>query len=419
MLKDRLHAAAQAALVRLYPRFDMADDPGWERVVRAAQGGQTDALKAVGHNGPPETNPVCQAILGRLASGRRGRELRDEFEGPTYGWPQDAIDGALLVLAQTGQVRVLGEDGKEAVLRSLPRQKIGVCRFLPETHTVTPPHRRAIRALGQVVGINVPPDQEAEQLPLILRTLRDAAIAAGDDPPSPAPPMAPDLDALGSLSGNERLVEVAARRTALEDACKDWRARHLAINARLPAYRTTERLVELGAHGQQAAIEDIRDRRRLLDDPDPVAPLRQDAAAELRARLNTAFTGWQAAIDKAEEALKADANWQALTPDDKHGIRVRNGLLPVPRPAVASPEDIVAALSARGLSAWADLTRGIPAGVQAALDEAAERMQPQVQAVMLPPAGTISDPQALDTWLNAVRSALLAALAKGPVRPRF
>ena len=27
-VKDRLHAAAQAALVRLYPKFDTADDPG-------------------------------------------------------------------------------------------------------------------------------------------------------------------------------------------------------------------------------------------------------------------------------------------------------------------------------------------------------------------------------------------------------
>jgi hypothetical protein len=84
--------------------------------------------------------------------------------------------------------RVLGEDGKDAVLRSLPRQKIGLCRFLPETHTVTTTHKRAIRALGQAVGINVPPDQEAEQLPLILRALRDAATAAGGDAPAPQPP---------------------------------------------------------------------------------------------------------------------------------------------------------------------------------------------------------------------------------------
>ena len=418
-LKDRLHAAAQNALVRLYPRFDTADDPGWERVVKAAQAGQVDALKAVGHNGPPDSNPVCQTIRARLGAGRKGKEIRDEFEGATYGWPQDAVDGALLVLAQANLIRVLGEDGKDAVLRNLPRQKIGVCRFLPETHTVTTVHKRAIRTLGQAVGSNVPPDQEGEQLPLILRTLREAASAAGGAAPAPEPPTTPDLDALDALSGNERQIEAASRGTALAAAYKDWLARRQAIAARLPAYLTTKRLVELGAHGQQAAIDDIRTRRRLLDDPDPVSPLRQDAAAELRARLNAAYDVYQAALDKAEAALKADANWQALDPDDKRAMRSHNGLLPVPRPVVSSPEDIVAALSARDLSGWADLTRGVPAGVQAALDEAAERMQPQVQAVTLPPAGTIADPPALDAWLASVRATLTEALVKGPVRPRF
>lgn len=418
-LKDRLYSGAQAALIRLYPRFDTADDPGWDRVVKAAQAGQTDALKAVGHNGPPETNPVCQAILGRLAAGRRGKEVRDEFEGAPYGWPQDAVDGALLVLAHAGQIRVLGEDGKDAVLRELPRQKIGVCRFLPETHNVTPTHKRAIRALGLAVGINVPPDQEGEHMPLILRTLREAASAAGGDKPAPVAPDTPDLDVLDGLSGNERVIEAAGRRESLSEAYKDWLMRRQTIVARLPAYRVTERLVDLGAHGQQAALHDIRDRRRLLDDPDPVVPLRQDAASELRGRLNAAYDAYQFELDQAEVALKADVNWQALSPDDRHAIRARNGLLPVLRPEVSSPEDIVAALSARGLSNWSDLTRGLKGGVQAALDEAAERMQPQVQAVTLPSAGTITDAEALDTWLGRVRAALATALTKGPVRPRF
>ena len=108
-----------------------------------------------------------------------------------------------------------------------------------------------------------------------------------------------------------------------------------------------------------------------------------------------------------------------LTPEDRHAIRADNRLLPVPRPDLASPEDIVAALAARSLPAWADLTRGVPAGVQAALDEAAERLQPQVQAVTLPAAGALNDEAALEKWLATVRETITAALANGPVRPRF
>jgi hypothetical protein len=418
-LRDRVSAAAQAALVRLYPQFEAADDPGWERVVKNAQGGQADALKAVGHNGAPETQPVCQMIRAKLGAGRKGKELRDEFEGPPYGWSQDAVDGALLVLAQAGLIRVLGEDGKETVLRSLPRQKIGLCRFLPETHTVTTTHKRAIRALGQAVGTNVPPDQELEQLPLILKSLRDAAQAAGGDPPAPAPPATPDLDALDALSGNERLIEAASRSTTLASAYAAWSASRQAIAARLPAYRTTENLVKLGAHGQQAALEDVRGERRLLAEPDPIPPLRQDAAAELRSRLNAAFEAYAAALAEVEALLHADDNWNKLSPEDKHAIRADNGLLPAPRPTVASAEDIVAALTARNLGNWAELTRGIKAGAQAALDEAAERLQPQAQPLVLPAPGTLNDADAVEAWLDKLRRAILTALAKGPVRPRF
>lgn len=418
-LKDRLHAGAQAALARLYPQFDTADDPGWERVVKNAQGGQADALKAVGHNGTPDTHPVCQMIRAKLGAGRKGKELRDEFEGPPYGWPQDAVDGALLVLAHAGLIRVLGEDGKETVLRNLPRQKIGLCPFLPETHTVTTTHKRAIRALGQAVGINVPPDQEAEQLPLILKSLREAAQAAGGDPPAPAAPATPDLDALDALTGNERLIEAASRGTALAAAYAAWVDSRQTIAARLPTYRTTESLVKLGAHGQQAALEDVRSQRRLLDEPDPIPPLRQDAAAELRSRLNAAFDAYEAELAAAEALLHEDANWQKLSPEDKHAIRADNGLLPVARPNVASPEDIVAALTSRNLAAWADLTRGLRAGAQAALDEAAERLQPEIQPITLPAPGTLVDAAAAEAWLEDVRTTILAALAKGPVRPRF
>jgi hypothetical protein len=358
-------------------------------------------------------------IRAKLGAGRKGKELRDDFEGQPYGWPQDAVDGALLVLAHAGLIRVLGEDGKEAVLRNLPRQKIGLCRFLPETHTVTTTHRRAIRALGQAVGVNVPPDQEAEQLPLILKTLREAAQSAGGDPPAPADPATPDLDALNALSGNERLIEAASRGAALAAAYATWVTCRQTIAARLPAYRTTESLVKLGAHGQRAVLEDIRDKRRLLDEPDPIPPLRQDAASELRTRLNAGFDAYEAVRAEAEALLHRDANWQVLSPEDKHAIRADNGLLPAPRPNVASPEDIVSGLTARSLAAWADLTRGLKAGAQGALDEAAERLQPQAQPINLPPPGTLSDVASVEAWLEGVRATLLAALAKGPVRPRF
>ena len=79
----------------------------------------------------------------------------------------------------------------------------------------------------------------------------------------------------------------------------------------------------------------------------------------------------------------------------------------------------MAALNARSLSAWADLTRGLKAGAQLALDEAAERLQPQVQPITLPAPGILNDASSVEAWLERLRTTILAALAKGPVRPRF
>ena len=230
--------------------------------MKNAQGGQADALKAVGHNGPPDTNPVCQTIRAALGAGRKGKELRDEFEGPPYGWPQDAVDGALLVLAHAGLIRVLGEDGKETVLRSLPRQKIGLCRFLPETHTVTNAHKRAIRALGQAVGINVPPDQEAEQLPLILKCATGRRAVGGRRCRRRRSRAGHARSRCARCALRQRTADRGGepRQGAGRRPMRPGSSRRQTIAARLPAYRTTKRLVELGAHGQQAALDDIRDQ---------------------------------------------------------------------------------------------------------------------------------------------------------------
>jgi hypothetical protein len=72
---------------------------------------------------------VCKVLLAELGPGRKGSDLRGKFTNPPFGWPQDAVDAALTVLANAGQVRVIGEDGKPASLPDLPRAKIGPCIF--------------------------------------------------------------------------------------------------------------------------------------------------------------------------------------------------------------------------------------------------------------------------------------------------
>ena len=87
---------AVACLDRLYPRFREADHPDWHKVIDRARKGDGDALEVVGHKGDPDQHPVCATILGFVGSGKEGTKVRKEFAGPKCGWPQDAIDAALI-----------------------------------------------------------------------------------------------------------------------------------------------------------------------------------------------------------------------------------------------------------------------------------------------------------------------------------
>jgi hypothetical protein len=73
--------AATNALQRLYPQFHIADHAGWPKVYEKAQKGAPDALKSVGDEGEPAKNPVCKAILAFIAGGKKGIDIRKNFEG--------------------------------------------------------------------------------------------------------------------------------------------------------------------------------------------------------------------------------------------------------------------------------------------------------------------------------------------------
>jgi hypothetical protein len=418
-LKDALQKATQNALVRLYPQFDQADHPAWATVVTRGQAGQLDALQSVDHTGPPETHAVCHAIRQALGAGRRGSEVRANFEASQFGWPRDAIDGALLVMDNADLIRTIGEDGQETALRSLARNRFGSSRFQLESHTVSTAQRRAIRGLAGALSLNPQPNEEAEAMPQLLERLEAVATASGGEPPAPLAVEVAALTALRGLSGNERLIETASRAKELQEALAEWKRATALIAQRLPIFRLVARLVELGAGGQAAAVADIRDRRRLLEEPDPLPPLRQDAAAELRSRLNAAVDAYQEAWREGEGRLAGDANWQRLAPDEKHTLRTETGLLLMERPAVSTPEEIAAALTARSLGQWGDMAKAVPQRVAEALTEAAEKFTPKIQQVRIPAARVIPDLAALDAWIAEVRAALAAGLAEGPVLPRL
>ena len=244
-LSDALKKAALHSLARLYPQFGDADHPGWDKVVDRARRKNPDAVSAVDHQGPPENHPVCKAVLAYLGPGRKGTDIRTHFGGSPFGWPQDAIDGALMVLANSGQLRVTGEDGKPASLPDIPRARIGQSTFRSETVVITMPQRLAARGLLNDAGLTFEPGQEAYALSGLLDRLEVAANGAGGPAPAPAPPVIADMTTLRGLSGNELFAAIADRAGDLRAHLKRWREAAQTISTRIPRWNLAERLVRL------------------------------------------------------------------------------------------------------------------------------------------------------------------------------
>ncbi|MER9746155.1 BREX system P-loop protein BrxC [Mesorhizobium sp. M0140] len=416
-LAEAVKEAASNALARLYPKFAEGDNAGWGKVYERAMKKDPDAMKAVDHSGAPETHPVCKAILGELGPGRKGSYLRTKFTEPDYGWPQDAVDGALVVLANAGQIRVTGEDGKQVSLPDLPRQKIGVCTFRAETTVITVTQRMAARGLLTEAGVHFENGQEAYALSSLLDRLQGAAKESGDEAPAPEPDAVPNLNHLKSLSGNDLLAAIAEDATRLRDKLKAWKAATAKIGQRLPNFRVAERLVQLGASEQKSDLDTIKANRQLLADPDPMPPVISAAANALRGRLNAAFESWKKSWDAGETRLATSETWNKLLPEQKHSIREAEKILPLTKPELDTPASITESLGQRSFIGWENATKALPTRIDEALASAAILLEPKAQTISLP-GGLLKTEQDLDAWIQAARASLKDALANGPVIPK-
>jgi hypothetical protein len=412
-----IRTAVENALVRLFPRFDMADHPGWHLVVRRAIEGSADALAAVGYTGKPEAFGLCQEVLRWIdVAGKRGADIRKHFLGGSYGWPQDAVDGALLALLSVGVLRA-SRNGQPLTATQLTQGQIGVTDFYAETEVVPALTRIEIRRFLSDVGLSCEANQEAEVLPRALDLLRQAAHAAGGDPPLPAVPSTARIDELRALGGNRQLLAVHAMRNELLADLKGWQAARALIEQRLPAWQTLQRLLRFaeglpGTPAIAARVEAIRVNRSLLADVDPVPPLRQELAGLLRAELQTRRSQLLETREHDLAPLKASREWQALSSEDREQILLANGLGAVPELHLSTDDALLASLEDTSLRAWGERIAAVPGHVQAVRSEAIRRTTPTAVRVQ-PPHATLSSADEVDAYLDALRRDIMACIDDG------
>jgi hypothetical protein len=420
-LQEMVLDAAGNALKRLYPQFPVADHAGWSKAYDKARKGAPDALKAVGDEGEPAKNPVCKAILGFVAGGKKGADIRSHFEGSTFGWSRDAVDGALQVLLVAGLMRAQDDHGKPIDFKSLERKAIGKTMFKVESTTVTTAQRIQVRKLLQKIGISAKQGEELSYIPLFLQKLIEIAENAGGDAPKPKKPDTSGLEEIRLTAGNEQLLSLYNKREELAKSIGTWVDLGARIEKRWSTWITLK-----GLSGHAKGIQDaevllaqvasIEKQRQLLEDPDLVSPLVANLTQLLRENLNRLNNEYQAKHAAGMARLKNDANWQQLDPEQKNSLLSKQKLTLADAPEIklSSTDEVVSTLQRITLSALSDRVAAMPSRFDAVLVSAAELMEPEAQFVRLPNR-TIKTEQEVDTWLEDAKAEIKKALKNGPV----
>lgn len=416
-LADKVQDSAESALVRLFPQFSEADHANWGQVVAKARSGDVAALSQVGFQGNPTQHPVCRKVLDYIGAGKKGKELRDNFKGAPYGWPQDAIDGALYVMLVAGNLRatVNGQPGNA----SLPQNQLGTASFYVDVPPLNVQQRLELKALFQKAGITTQNGKESEAAAQALTKLLSLAASAGGEAPRPEPPDTQAVTALQMLSGNAQLLKIHEQREGLAANLAAWKKSADAITKRWPGWERLQDFQRFAADLPEAettavSMAAITEGRSLLAEPDPVPELTKQLATALRLAVGKLQDDLAAAFSQGEAKLAASPVWTGRTDEQRATIAAACQLTPPPKAAIGTEDEILAALNARSLADRCNLLDAVPQRFARALEEAGKLTTPDAVRVPLP-AAVIKTTAELEQWLAGVRQQVHAQLQKGPV----
>ena len=186
------------------------------------QYGDADALEAIDFRDNPEEHPGCGAVLEEVSSRTSGREVREAFTTAPYGWPQDAIDSALVLHTLTGHVRTR-QNGEAVDAPDLTQRNIGTARFRAETVTLS--KRQMLEVLNVLQTMtDATSGEELEKVSEFLQEVRRLADRVSGPPPLPSPPELDYVDDVERHSGNERLAKLHENKERFLKETGEWQS---------------------------------------------------------------------------------------------------------------------------------------------------------------------------------------------------
>jgi hypothetical protein len=418
-LKEAVESACTSALGSLYPKFPQADSANWATVYKKAREGNAGSLTAVGYSGDPDKHPVAAEIIRHIGAGKKGSDIYGTYTAAPYGWPKECLDACLATLLESGHLAAR-LNGQPAKLSELDQRKIGQADYRVQNPVLTAVQKLRIRKLYQEAGHAFQPGDEAAAAPAFVNALKNLAASAGGEAPAPETPRPAVLADLSGLNGNDLLHRLFSEADALTGHIAEWKRLGSAIALRMPDFHCAENLLrhaeEAGlalASSQRDALEAIRSHRSLLDDPEPVIPIRQAIGAALRTALHEAHATHEKTLAKEITNLDVHGNWSALLPEQKTTLLNEAGATSRSTPPIGSDSDLLAALQACSPASWQTHTDAIHTRCQQALAAAIKAAEPKARRVSLPNA-TIKTEAELEAWLAKAKATIQSAIQDGP-----
>ena len=418
-IEQKIVDSGNAALVRMFPDFKDADYKNWPVVITRAKAKDDTPLQAIKWTDEAKAHPVCKAILKAIGSGVEGRDLHRKFGSPPYGWPQDAVDGALMALHNAGDVSVR-YSGEAVSAGNLDQTKIKKAEFRQVTRVISAREKLALCALFQSAGVGAKSsdDLESKSRDFIDAMLGLASHAGGEAPLPPSPDTQSILD-LRNHAGNERLGKLLEQESELKTLAKQWRELGELTEKRLPNWKTLDRMLRYasdlpGVEEIQSSADGVRTNRLLLDTSDHVSGLVKKCAELLRASVTTAHATLKNTHDEQMALLPKSDVWTKLTADQQACVLSSNGITDIAAIKVGTDDELLRTLDSTPLSSWGDKSAAIPGRFSAALAQAGKLLEPKLQQVRLT-SGTLRTPDDVKQWLSEQERIIVEKLKSGPV----
>lgn len=420
-LPEKLRDAANASLVRLFPRFKEADasPAAWEAAMKRAREGSDQPFQPINnYTGATEQHPVGQQLLATIGSGKTGAEVRKTLKASPFGWPQDAIDAALIALHRSQYITAT-LNGNAVALAQLDQNKISKSEFRVERTTLSATDRIAIRGAYMELGIQCKSGEEALKAAEFLAALTVLAASAGGQPPMPAPPATTDIEDMKRLVGNDQLVAIKNSAAELKKRTAVWKKLKELADKRKPIWDVVERFARQAigisaASDQLAQVEAIKNGRMLLDTADPSAPVRAALADVLRKAINDAHTAHEQAYVDGMAMLDGNSTWQRVPVGERARILGEVGLAGPDKLDIGSDDLLIASLDRRSVAARQAEVAAVPGRLQQALELAAKYLEPKVRTLKVS-STTLRNEHDVRDWLSRHEQLLLDAVKKGPV----